>query len=81
MIDVKMISKAGIKPIYATEDSAGIDLPAHIDVAIDIPPFNRRLIPTGLHMTIPKGHVGFICPRSGFLISIPILILQRDGAR
>lgn len=79
MIDVKMISKAGIKPFYATEDSAGIDLPAHIDVTIDIPPFSRRLIPTGLHMALPKEHVGFICPRSGLAIKKGLTVLNAPG--
>ena len=79
MIDVKMISKSGIKPSYATDGSAGVDLPAYIDVTIDIPPFNRRLIPTGLHMAIPKGHVGFICPRSGLAIKKGLTVLNAPG--
>ena len=79
MIDVKMISKSGIKPSYATDGSAGVDLPAYIDVTIDIPPFNRRLIPTGLYMAIPKGHVGLVCPRSGLAIKKGLTVLNAPG--
>lgn len=79
MIDVKVISKSGTKPFYATEDSAGIDLPAYIDVTIDIPPLSRRLIPTAFNMAIPKGCVGLVCPRSGLAVKKGLTVLNAPG--
>ena len=79
MIDVKMISKSGIKPSYATDGSAGVDLPAYIDVTIDIPPFNRRLIPTGLSIQLPPGYEAQVRPRSGLALKQGLTVLNTPG--
>ena len=79
MIEVKMISKSGIKPSYATDGSAGVDLPAYIDVTIDIPPFNRRLIPTGLSIQLPPGYEAQVRPRSGLALKQGLTVLNAPG--
>lgn len=50
-------------PSRAHEDDAGLDLYANEDavLAFGSPTF----IHTGVHMLIPSGYVGLICPRSG----------------
>ena len=53
-------------PAYATQGSAGLDLRACIDGAIDLVPGATTLIPTGLaiHISDP-GFAALILPRSG----------------
>ncbi len=53
-------------PAYATHGSAGLDLRACIDAAIDLVPGATTLIPTGLaiHISDP-GFAALILPRSG----------------
>lgn len=53
-------------PAYATQGSAGLDLRACIDAAIDLVPGATALIPTGLaiHISDP-GFAALILPRSG----------------
>ncbi len=53
-------------PAYATTGSAGLDLRACIDAALDLPPGRTELIPTGLaiHLDDP-GLAAVVLPRSG----------------
>lgn len=50
-------------PRYAYAGDAGLDL--HANATLDIAPFERALIPTGLAIAIPEGYAGFVQPRSG----------------
>jgi len=53
-------------PEYATEGSAGMDLPACLDETLTIPPGETRLIPTGFAMHMQEtGLAAVILPRSG----------------
>jgi dUTP pyrophosphatase len=53
-------------PQYATEGSAGMDLPACVDEALDIAPGETHLIPTGFAMHMQEtGLAAVILPRSG----------------
>ena len=53
-------------PQYATEGSAGMDLPACVEEAITIAPGETRLIPTGFAMHMEEtGLAAVILPRSG----------------
>ena len=53
-------------PAYATEGSAGLDLRACLDEALELQPGQTELIPTGLaiHIADP-GMAAMILPRSG----------------
>lgn len=53
-------------PTRATPGSAGYDLSACS--SINIPPRGRALVPTGLILQIPAGHVGRILPRSSLAL-------------
>lgn len=50
-------------PAYAHPGDAGLDLHAREDVALA--PSERALVPTGLAIALPPGHVGLVHPRSG----------------
>ena len=53
-------------PAYATAGSAGLDLRACIDVAIELAPGATTLLPTGLAIHIADtGYAALILPRSG----------------
>lgn len=80
MITVRIINK-GHQPLpeYATGQSAGMDLRANIDEAIVLHPMERRLIPTGLFMALPKGFEAQVRPRSGLALKHGITVLNSPG--
>ena len=80
MIQVKAINK-GKQPLpaYATTQSAGMDLRANIDSPITLKPMERRLIPTGLYIALPKGYEAQVRPRSGLALKHGITVLNTPG--
>jgi dUTP pyrophosphatase len=58
--------KGGYLPSYAYPGDAGADLRATASVLI--PARGRCLVPTGLQLAIPAGHVGLVWPRSGLAV-------------
>ena len=66
-------------PAYETLDSAGMDLRAHLPAPMTIGPGGRALIPTGLHMEIPRGYEGQVRPRSGLALKRGITVLNAPG--
>ena len=53
-------------PAYATSGSAGLDLRAMLDAAVELAPGSTQLLPTGIaiHIADP-GYAALILPRSG----------------
>jgi dUTP pyrophosphatase len=73
---VKIINQsANALPQYETSGSAGMDIRANIDQAIELKPLERTLVPTGLFIELPQGYEAQIRPRSGLAakkgLSIP----------
>lgn len=66
-------------PEYATEYSAGMDLRANIEVDIVLQPLERKLIPTGLFIELPKGYEAQIRPRSGLALKHGLTVLNSPG--
>ncbi len=66
-------------PYYATEGSAGMDLTAGIEDSIRIKPFERKLIPTGIVIELPKGYEAQVRPRSGLSIKHGITLVNCVG--
>lgn len=62
-IEVKKLTPNAQIPTKGTEYSAGYDLYAVEDIVI--PENDRRLVGTGIAMSIPAGYVGIIKSRSG----------------
>ncbi|BAF59460.1 dUTPase [Pelotomaculum thermopropionicum SI] len=53
-------------PRYATDGSAGLDLPACLDEPLAVPPGARVKVPTGIAIEIPHRNIaGLVFPRSG----------------
>jgi dUTP pyrophosphatase len=66
-------------PVYATVQSAGMDLRANIDEPIVLRPMERRLIPTGLYIALPAGYEAQVRPRSGLALKRGITVLNAPG--
>ncbi|MBI2576079.1 dUTP diphosphatase [Candidatus Woesearchaeota archaeon] len=64
LLKIKKIHDRAILPRYAHEGDAGLDLCSVENAAL--PPGEKKLIPTGISIQIPEGHVGLIWDRSGF---------------
>lgn len=66
-------------PKYGTEASAGVDLRANIDEAIEIDSLEKAIVPTGLFMEIPVGYEAQVRPRSGLAFKHGITVLNSPG--
>ena len=66
-------------PAYETALSAGMDLRASIDAPITLKPLERRLVPTGLYISLPAGFEAQIRPRSGLALKRGITLLNTPG--
>jgi dUTP pyrophosphatase len=66
-------------PTYATEQSAGMDLSAALEEAIELGPGERALIPTGLSIALPSGYEAQIRPRSGLALKHGVTVLNSPG--
>jgi dUTP diphosphatase len=77
-IKVVNASKNNI-PEYATMGSSGMDLRADLEVPLEIEPFERALVPTGLFLEIPVGFEGQVRPRSGLAIKKGLTVLNTPG--
>ena len=64
-VRIKILRENVQIPRYATEGSAAVDLSAAIDEPITLLPKERRLIPTGIAISIPDDTVAIVCARSG----------------
>jgi len=66
-------------PSYSTLLSAGMDLRAHLDSPVVMPPGARALVPTGLRISLPQGCEAQIRPRSGLALKHGITVLNAPG--
>ncbi|MGO1320509.1 MAG: dUTP diphosphatase [Galactobacter sp.] len=64
-------------PTYAMEGDAGADLCTTED--FELAPGQRRLVPTGIAIALPMGHVGLVHPRSGLAVRHGITIVNAPG--
>ncbi len=70
---------SGKLPQYETAGSAGVDLTAHLDAGVTIPPMERALIPTGIAVEIPGGYEGQVRPRSGLALKHGVTMVNTPG--
>jgi len=66
-------------PRYMTKRSAGMDLFAAVDGEVTLDPGERKLIPTGLALSIPEGYEGQVRPRSGLALQDGIGLVNAPG--
>lgn len=76
---IRMISRSGRLPSYATPGSAGADLRAYLTEPVTLAPGERRLIPTGLYVELPPGIEAQVRARSGLSIKHGIGLVNGVG--
>lgn len=77
---VQIINKSKNEtPSYATEQSAGMDLRANLEESVTLNPLERKLIPTGLYISLPVGFEAQVRPRSGLALKKGITVLNTPG--
>jgi dUTP pyrophosphatase len=65
------------EPSYAYGSDSGFDLRSNID--LEIMPFGRYLVPTGLFLDIPEGYEIQVRPKSGLAIKKGLSVLNTPG--
>ena len=65
IVRIKKIYDHAIIPTYGTAYSAGADLYALLDSAVEIAPHETVFLHTGISVEIPEGYCGLIFARSG----------------
>lgn len=78
-MELKVISRSGVLPGYATDGASGLDLRAYLDESITLAPMERRLISTGIFIQIPEGYEGQVRARSGLAIEHGIGLVNSIG--
>lgn len=77
-VDVLNQSKNNL-PEYSTNGSAGFDLRANLEEPVVIKPGERKLISTGLKVSLPIGYEMQIRPRSGLALKRGISLVNSPG--
>jgi dUTP pyrophosphatase len=65
-------------PSYAHDGDAGADLRARHDLVLAAGG-GRALVPTGFALALPRGHAGFVQPRSGLALRHGVTCLNTPG--
>ena len=76
---IKRLSSKVTMPQYKTIGSSGMDIAAFLDNEILIKPSEKKIIPTGVKLKIPKGYEVQIRPRSGLAANNDITVLNTPG--
>ena len=80
MIEISVINESPFElSEYQTLASAGVDLKAVLDEAIELKPLERKIIRTGLKIALPDGYEAQVRPRSGLAVKHGISILNSPG--
>lgn len=80
MVKVKVVKAEGVQlPKYESKGAAGLDVRANIVEPITLKSLERKLIPTGLKVSIPEGYEIQVRPRSGMALKHGITMLNTPG--
>ncbi len=77
VLDVRRLDPDLPLPNYAHPGDAGLDLFA-ADTTV-LQPGERALIPCGIAIAVPEGHVGLVHPRSGLAVDHGLTVLNAPG--
>jgi dUTP pyrophosphatase len=79
-MNVKIVNKSKHPlPSYSTALSAGMDIRANLDVDVVLKPGERKLVPTGLYISLPMGYEAQMRPRSGLALKSGISLVNTPG--
>ena len=76
-VPVRLTSPEASAPAYALPGDAGADLALAEDV--ELAPFQRALVGTGVAVAIPEGYAGFVHPRSGLAHRLGLSLVNAPG--
>jgi dUTP pyrophosphatase len=76
-VPVRLTSPEASPPVYALPGDAGADLSLAEDV--QLAPFERALVGTGVAVAIPEGYAGFVHPRSGLAHRLGLSLVNAPG--
>ena len=76
-LGVELIHEDAKVPTYAYPSDSGFDLRSTVE--INIPPFGRSLVPTGIKLSIPEEYEIQIRPKSGLAINQGLTVLNTPG--
>ncbi len=77
---IEIINKSNHNlPHYETTSSAGMDLKAFIDKPVILNSLERKIIKTGLYISLPKGFEAQVRSRSGLSIKHGLCVLNSPG--
>jgi len=77
VLDVRRLDPDLPLPTYAHPGDAGLDLYAADTTTLQ--PGGRALIPCGIAVAVPPGHVGLVHPRSGLAVDHGLTLLNAPG--
>ena len=76
-LGVELVHEEAKVPSYAYPSDSGFDLRSTVE--INIPPFGRALIPTGIKLSIPEEYEIQIRPKSGLALNQGLTVLNTPG--
>lgn len=76
-VPVRLTAAGATPPHYALPGDAGADLALTEDV--ELAPFERALVGTGVAVAIPEGYAGFVHPRSGLAARHGLSLVNAPG--
>ncbi|WDF34604.1 dUTP diphosphatase [Arthrobacter agilis] len=76
-VQIVMLDAGLEPPAYATDGDAGADLRSAVEVVLE--PGERLLVPTGVALALPPGHVGLVHPRSGLAVRHGVTVVNAPG--
>lgn len=77
MLDVRRLDPDLALPGSAHPGDAGLDLYAADTTTLQ--PGERALVPCGIVVAVPEGHVGLVHPRSGLAVDHGLTVLNAPG--
>jgi dUTP pyrophosphatase len=76
-LGVELIHEDAKVPTYAYPSDSGFDLRSTVE--INIPPFGRALVPTGIKLSIPEEYEIQVRPKSGLALNQGLTVLNTPG--
>ena len=77
LVEVELVHKDAVFPKYAYPSDSGFDL--HSTEDLEVGPFGRILVPTGIKVYFPEGHEIQVRPKSGLAIKQGLTVLNTPG--
>jgi dUTP pyrophosphatase len=78
IVPIRLLDSELSLPTKAHPDDAGLDLYARVDAHLPARG-GRVLVPTGVAVAIPAGHMGMVVPRSGLALKHGISLVNTPG--